>query len=326
MMNDDNVSPRIVQAVIDIHTHLGRWLAPDADWMASDLAGRCDAPWMTPDVGTLLALMDEHGVEACVNLDGRWGPELEANLDRYDRAHPGRFVTFCQLPWTLAAEGDGFADALVESLHRCADAGARGLKVWKTLGLGYRDARGELLLPDDERAAPVFAAAGELGLPVLIHVADPVEFFSPVEQAVHWRAELLEHPEWSFAGPPFPSHARLMEALEALVARHPETTFVAAHVASHVEDLGRVSRMLAAHPNLHVDGSARLRELAEQPEATRRLILDHPDRVVFGTDELPPSADGYRRWYEFLDGLGLPDAALRAVYADNARRILKRRS
>ena len=67
---------------IDVHNHLGRWLTA---WV------RPGGGWMTEDVGALLALMDSLDLEAIVNLDGRWGDELEANLERYDRAHPGRF-------------------------------------------------------------------------------------------------------------------------------------------------------------------------------------------------------------------------------------------
>ena len=67
--------------MIDAHNHLGRWLT---------------GTWSVPDVGELVALMDELGIESIVNLDGMWGDELDANLDRYDRAHPGRFATFAQ--------------------------------------------------------------------------------------------------------------------------------------------------------------------------------------------------------------------------------------
>jgi predicted TIM-barrel fold metal-dependent hydrolase len=310
-------------ATVDAHTHLGRWLAPTGDWVASDLAGTLYESWMHPDVGALLELMDAQGVTACVNLDGRWDSELEANLDRYDRAHPGRFLTFCQLDWRLAAEDDGFGERLAASLRRSAAAGARGLKVWKTLGLGYRDAAGQLLLPDDARAAVVFATAGELGLPVLIHTADPVAFWDPVEPANERYEMLLEHPEWSYAGEGFPSHARLIESFEALVAGHPGTAFIGAHLAGNVEDLGWVGRALAEHPNLFVDTAARLAELAAQPRATRRLIEDHPDRVLFGTDELPLTAEGYESWRSFLEQLGLPEPALRAILSGNAERLLK---
>ena len=334
--------PRV--PVIDCHEHLGRWLTPGADWVAADLAGRRAQEWMTVDVGALIEALDLHTVEACVNLDGGWDAELEANLDRYDRPHPGRFLTFCQLDWRLAATRDDFADALVASLRRSAEAGARGLKVWKTLGLGFRDRRCKLLMPDEERLAPVFAAAGELGLPVMIHTADPVAFFRPVDARNERLEELLAHPEWSFVGPGLPTHAALMDSFEALVSAHPGTTFIGAHVAGNAEDLGWVSRALDEHPNLYVDFAGRISDLGRHPRAARRLFCEHPDRILFGTDDPPVRADALRRYFHFLEAsdecfaysdqnpppagrwtisaLELPDQVLRAIYADNARRVL----
>jgi predicted TIM-barrel fold metal-dependent hydrolase len=337
--------PRAATPAIDAHNHLGRWLAPDVDWVADELAGgRPGVPWTVPDVGALLAMLDACNVEAVVNLDGRWGAELEANLDRYDRAHPGRFLTFCQLDWRLPAEGDDFARAMVASVERSAAAGARGLKIWKTLGLGVPDAAGRLLLLDDPRVAPVWDAAGECGLPVLIHVADPVAFFRPIDAANELFDLLVAHPEWWFGDPRFPSYDRLLESLENVLAAHRGTTFIGAHVASCSEDLARVGRMLADHPNLVVDISARIDELGRQPRAARRLIEAHPDRVLFGTDAFPPSAEVYATYFRVLEtddehfgygsgaaptygrwalyGMELPADALRAVYRDNARAVL----
>ena len=67
----------------------------------------------------------------------------------------------------------------MRELRASADAGACGIKVWKDLGLAIRDEHGERLLPDDERLSDVWDAAGELGLPIVIHIADPVAFFEP---------------------------------------------------------------------------------------------------------------------------------------------------
>jgi predicted TIM-barrel fold metal-dependent hydrolase len=102
--------------------------------------------------------------------------------------------------------------------------------------------------------------------------------------------------------------------------------------------------MLTDHPNLHIDLAARLGDLGRQPRAARALILEHPDRVLFGTDGLPPGATDYPLHFRFLEtadecfpysdespppsgrwtisALELPDPALRAVYAGNARRLL----
>jgi predicted TIM-barrel fold metal-dependent hydrolase len=316
--------------VVDAHNHLGRWLTPDGRWAAHD-------------VDSLLADMVGCNVAAIVNLDGRRGEELRANLDRYDRAHPGRFATFCHLDWTALSERD-WPDRISTDLRTSASEGARGVKVWKDLGLGLRDERGEPLLPDSERLADVWDTAGELGLPILIHVADPVAFFDPVDERNERLEELLVHPEWSFADPRFPRFDRLIRALEAVVAAHPATTFIGAHVGCFAEDLAWVGRMLSTYPNFHVDIAARIAELGRQPRAASRLFTEHPDRVLFGIDLFPPDPGDYAIHYRFLEtddeyfdyatddvppegrwtisGLDLPDDVLRKVYGGNARRLI----
>lgn len=315
--------------VIDAHNHLGRW--PEAE-----------RGWAVLDVARLLDLMDACNVRAIVNLDGQFGEELEANLDRYDRAHPGAFATFCHPDWSQTTS-PGFGERLAVGLERAAAAGAKGVKVWKHLGLRLTDHRGALLLPGDSRLDPLWEAAGALGLPVLIHVADPVAFFRPVDRYNERLEELLAHPDWSFADPRFPAFERIVDALEAVVSSHPRTTFIGAHVGCYAEDLTWVSRMLATYGNFHVDIAARIAELGRQPRAARRLMLEHPDRVLFGMDLVPDAAE-YGIHFRFLEtedehfpystqeippqgrwaihGLGLPEDVLRRVYAENALRLI----
>jgi hypothetical protein len=302
---------------------------------------------MVPDVAELLDLLDECGVRHVVNLDGRWGDELQANLDRYDRAHPERFSTFCHVDLGVLERkpASRAGDLLVADLEASAAAGARGLKVWKDLGLSVRDADDNLVLPDDERLAPLFSAAGDLGLPVLVHVADPLAFFQPLDRHNERLEELANHPDWWFGGAGLPSFDRLIDALEAVVAAHPGTTFIGAHVGCAAEDLDRVSEMLGRYPHYNVDLSARMAELGRVPRAARRLVVEHPDQVLFGTDEFPVSQAEYRRWFRFLQtddecfaygpgdavpvrgrwdvsALDLPTEVLVKVYRDNAVRVL----
>src|SRR3954451_19450902 len=262
---------------VDVHNHLGRWLTPPG--------------WTAPDVDDLLALLDRRNVATVVNLDGMSGDELEANLDRYDRAHPARFVTFCQLDWALLGRPDG--EALLETqLRDSARRGARGLKVWKNLGLTVRDGAGHLVLPDDDRVVRVLALAGELGLPVLIHVADPVAFFDPMDAHNERIDELQSNPDWWFGDRAVhPTFDRLLTALETLVTATPGTTYIGAHAGCVAEDLDRVERLLRAAPNWHIDIAGRMAELGRQPRRTRRLIEDYPDRVLFGTDAFPLEDD-----------------------------------
>ncbi len=199
---DHHEVTRARHRAIDAHNHLGRWLTPDKSWMV-------------PDVDALLGVLDACNIETIVNLDGMWGEELEANLDRYDRAHPGRFVTFAQVDWDLSTQ-DRFGERMARQLEDSVRRGARGLKVWKTLGLHYRDADGRLIPIDDERLFDLWEAAGEAHAPVLIHIADPVAFFQPLDHFNERWEELNRHPDWHFYGPDFPSFEDLIGQFEHL--------------------------------------------------------------------------------------------------------------
>jgi predicted TIM-barrel fold metal-dependent hydrolase len=323
-----DVAPRSPAPIVDAHNHLGRWLTGD---------------WTVPDVGALLGLMDEIGVNAIVNLDGMWGEELEANLDRYDRAHPGRFATFAQ--WDRRWFGsDAWAELGAQAVESFA-RGARGLKVWKDLGLHLRDGHGEVVLPDDTRLDPVWDAVAAAGVPVTIHVADPVAFFQPLDARNERLEELLANPDWWFGDRSrFPAFERVIESLEALIARRSDVTWIGAHVLCFAEDLAWVGRMLDTYPNAYADVAARIAELGRVPRATRELIVRRSDRFLFGTDAFPPDRDVYaihRRFLETGDeafdydvegppsqgrwtisGLDLPVDVLAKVYGENARGLV----
>ena len=318
-------------AAIDAHNHLGRWLSPERTWMA-------------PDVERLIDVMDACNIASVVNLDGMWGDELEANLNRYDRVFPDRFRTFAQCDWQLLSES-GFGPRLARQLQDSVSRGARGLKVWKTLGLRFRDPHDKLLPIDDLRLDDLWSAAGHLGVPVLIHIADPVAFFQPLDaQNERWE-ELHGHPDWHFPSPDFPHFDTLIAQFEHIIARHPGTTFIGAHVGCYAENLGWVGRMLDTYANFNVDISARLAELGRQPYSTKRLLERYHERVLFGSDSFPPSTGGYAPYFRFLEtadenfnyssesigsqgrwrihGVALSDGPLQDIYANNARRLIR---
>jgi hypothetical protein len=321
---------------IDAHSHLGRWLSAWADR---------EGEWMVPDVEPWLEQMAAFNVHGFVNLDGRWGEELRANLEHFDARHGDRIATFCHVDWSLLQQASPDT-ALAANLADSVAAGASGVKVWKDLGLEITDGAGELVLPDDERLAGVWQTAGELGIPIWWHVADPQAFFDPVDERNEFLELLSARPDWSFAGPQFPSFERLMDSMESVVAANPGTTFVGVHVASFAEDLGWVDRMLTTYPNFNVDIAARVSQLGRQPRATRDLLCRHSDRVLFGCDEIPSTGESYPMHFRFLEtadehfphssddpplmgrwaisGLDLPDDVLRAVYFDNAARLVPR--
>jgi predicted TIM-barrel fold metal-dependent hydrolase len=327
----EHLVPRSPAPAIDVHNHLGRWH---------------DGDWRVKDIPALIDVLDACNVESVVNLDGCWGDELEANLDRYDRARPGRFITFCRADWRDCTN-PGWPERIAASVADSAARGARGIKLWKDIGLRVRDENGELVFLDSERLEPMWGAIEAAGFPVLVHTADPAAFFEPLDATNERVEELLEHPDWHFVGDGFPPLSRLLDALEHAVAAHPGITFIGAHVGCYAEDLDWVQRMLETYPNFNVDIAARIAELGRQPRRTKRLIDQHPDRVMLGTDVSPPTAEAYATYFRFLatddehfpysdeepgdtgrwriSGLDLNDDQYAAVAGGNARKILGHR-
>lgn len=314
---------------IDAHNHL-RWLSRDAD-------DRSEVP---PQL--LIEALDRHNVHGIVDLDGFVGGRLDYALDVIKAQFPERVAVLAALDWSVCSHARWPA-ALVEQFTQAVARGADGLKVPKNLGLRYRDEADRLIPVDDPRLSDLWDAVAEAGVCVLIHVADPVAFFRPLDGRNERWDELHLRPEWSWYGPEFPSFEALMDQLLRLVSRHPRTLFQVAHVGSYAENLGWVAdELLRPHPNVYCDISERIAELGRQPHAARKFLIEFQDRVLFGTDR-PPLGPWYPYYFRFLEtfddyfphgpevpprqgrwniyGVGLPDPVLEKLYRGNALRL-----
>ena len=334
--------------VIDIHTHISRAARSER---GVELAG---ARNFSAPAAELLPLMDRKNLRALVNLTGGWGAGLQETIAKYDRTHPGRFYTFTTPCYNRFKEADysKIQEQAIEEAHR---AGARGLKILKTLGLYLREniTSGKLVKIDDPRFDPMWDACGQLNMPVAIHVSDPIAFFTPIDRFNERYEELNNHPDWSFYGKDFPSNGELLEARNRMFAKHPKTQFLVLHVGNFAESLENVSKNLDRFPNMTVDIAARIGELGRQPRTARKLFDKYQDRILFGTDATPHGDEFpqqvyndkmYEIYFRFLEtddeyfdyapssippqgrwriyGIGLPDSVLRKVYYENAARLL----
>ena len=312
-------------------------------------------------------IMDRAGVGIGVNLSGGYVTHKEGESSVFettktlaDKLFPGRFVQYMNLDYKDWNEPD-FSDRAVKQIEEGHRLGAAGLKEYKRLGLYLRDGAGELIKIDDPKLDPVWHKCGELGMPVSIHVADPVAFWLPYNQRNERWTELKDHKSWWFGDPNiFPPHKDLLAALERVITRHPKTTFVCVHFANNPEDLDWVETQLDKHPNMMADLAARIPEIGRKdPERVRRLFVKHQDRILFATDfqvynrltlgsggsgpaptddDAQSFFDKHWRWLETNDrdfehmtpiqgdwtisGIGLPNDVLRKIYFDNARKLL----
>jgi predicted TIM-barrel fold metal-dependent hydrolase len=331
--------PRARFPVIDFHTHI----------TGSNTGNDNIRFGLQPE--NCLEVMQRRNIRTMVDLTGGHGAGLREALRLLPQAHPGQFIVFTEPVWAKASDPD-YPKYQADQIQDAHSAGAKGLKVLKTLGLFLREAGNHKLVRiDDPRFDPMWEAAGSLNMPVAIHSSDPRAFFLPIDRFNERWEELHAHPDWSFHGKDFPSDRELQEARRAVMRRHPRTKFVCLHVAES-EDLGYVSECMDQHPNMHVDIAARIGELGRQPRASRRFFDRYQDRIVFGTDasagtETPQQTFGdalYEIYYRFLEtedeyfdyapapippqgrwriyGVGLNERVLRKVYQDNAARLL----
>ena len=310
--------------VIDIHNHLG---------------GGKDR--LTPErVKQYLAEMDAAGVRTVVNLDGGWDQRLKESLAALDEAHPGRFLTFALLDFS-GIDDENWGQREAKRLEESFRAGAKGLKIHKSLGLSYRYSNGKLMPVDDPKLDPVWQMCAKYNRPVMIHVADPAAFFTPLDRFNERWHELNEHPNWLFSGEKFPSRDEILAQRNRAIAKHPDTTFICAHFGNNPEDLATVGKWLDMYPNMLIDVDARISELGRQPYTARKFFLKYQDRIMFGTDT-PPRRDAYRMYYRFLEtddeyfdcagshqrqgfwmiyGIYLPKDVLEKIYRTNAERL-----
>ena len=335
--------------VIDFHTHIsvsaksekGVALSPDRTYLG------------TPQ--ECLAVMDRTNIKTMVNLTGGYEKGLAEAVTRYDRAYPGRFITFTEPSYSHFKEAN-YPQLQAQAIEQAHRDGARGLKILKTLGLYLREniTSGPLVKIDDPRFDPMWDACGQLNMPVAIHISDPAAFFTPTDRFNERYEELNNHPDWSFYGADFPSNAELIEARNRMMAKHPKTQFVTLHFGNFSENLQNVSENLDRFPNMHVDMAARIGELGRQPYTSKRFFDKYQDRILFATDATPHGDEFpqqvfndtlYEIYYRFLEtedeyfdyapakippqgrwriyGISLSDQILRKVYNENAARLLK---
>src|SRR5690606_38421132 len=197
---------------------------------------------------------------------------------------------------------------------------------------------GSRLAIDDPELDPVWAAAGRLNVPVLIHVAEPPPFFLAPDYTNERWLELALFPSRRNYGPDKVRFEQLTAERELMYATHPNTRCIAAHIGYHGHDLKTAAALLDRLPNVYLEVAAVLYEFGRQPRTEAAFFTKYQDRVLFGKDAYAPSeypyywrvfetADEYFDYYRDyhatwkLYGMGLSDEVLRKLYYANALKI-----
>ncbi len=281
------------------------------------------------------------------------GKKFDSDYAKYSKYK--KFHVFCGIDLTGYLE-PGWSKKAVKELNRCVEVGAVGVGELVDKGAGIKSgasiARG--LHPDDPKMDPIWEECGKLGIPINLHMADPIWMYEPMDNT---NDGLMR--SWTWRVPRenrAVTHDGLVKIAANTLKRHPNTTFVLAHLVNCVNDLSMLGRMFDEYPNFYVDIGARFSELSTIPRYAAEFLTKYQDRIVYGTDygwevwkpkdpygALEPSLlEMYRMTFRVLEtqdehfymtkllgykwpmyGFGLNDSALKKIYHGNADKILK---
>jgi predicted TIM-barrel fold metal-dependent hydrolase len=294
------------------------------------------------DLGERVKFMNEMNMAVMVNLSGRGfrggADHLAKSLENIKANYSNRFILFTNVDFSNIDDPEWSKNA-VEQIEQDVKLGAKGLKIYKTLGIHQKDKNGNRVHVDDPRIDPVWAVCGKLGIPVLIHSADPKQFWDPIDNQNERWLELKLHPgrrydekqaDWQ----------TIIDEQHRVFKKHPGTNFINAHLGWYGNDLEKLAALMDALPNMYTEIGAVIAELGRQPRAAKLFLTKYQDRVLFGKDSWVPeeyqtyfrvleTEDEYfpyhKRYHAFwkMYGIGLPDDVLKKIYYKNAMRLIR---
>ena len=295
----------------------------------------------TADLSERVKYMDELNMGIMVNLSGRGfrssGDHLEKSFENIKKQYPARFILFTNIDFS-DIDNPEWQTRMTRQLEDDVRRGAKGLKIYKNLGIHMKDGKGNRIQIDDPRIAPIWAKCGELGIPVLIHSADPKQFWDPIDNQNERWLELKLHPNRRY-GENFPKWETIIAEQHNVFRKHPKTKFINAHLGWFGNDLKKLGELMDQMPNMYTEIGAVIAELGRQPRAAREFLTKYQDRVMFGKDSWVPdeyetyfrvleTADEYfpyhKRYHAFwrMYGLDLPDDILKKIYYKNALKVI----
>ncbi|MDR1336581.1 MAG: amidohydrolase [Tannerella sp.] len=226
-----------------------------------------------------------------INVDA--GENLDKQLavcERLKKQYPECF----DFLGTFPTDGFGsptFSADILRRVQQCIAAGARGIKIWKNIGMTLKDADGNWVMADHPAFDPVYAWLEKESLPLAAHLGEPRNCWLPYEEITMGNDlnYYTKHPEYHmYRYPDAPSYDAQIAARDRLLEKFPRLTLVGAHIGSLEWNLDEVAARFDRYPNFHVDLSARLGHVQLQTLQNRQKVCDffvnYQDRILYGSD------------------------------------------
>jgi hypothetical protein len=188
-------------------------------------------------------------------------------------------------------DSTNWADKTIAQLKTSFGHGALGIKLWKNIGMVYKDSAGHFIMIDNPTFDPVIQFIIDQDKTVMGHLGEPKNCWLPLEQMTvnNDRNYFKEHPEYHmFLHPEYPSYDDQINARDRFLERHPAMRFVGAHLGSLEWDVDELAKRLDKFPKMAVDMAARISHLQHQTvlnrEKVRTFFINYQDRLTYGSD------------------------------------------
>lgn len=186
-----------------------------------------------------------------------------------------------------------WADSALEQIKKGMEKGARGIKIWKNIGMdaSLKKEDGSFLMIDDDALNPIFEYAIANDILVIGHQGEPKNCWLPLDEMTVQsdRDYFGAHPRFHmYHNPDYPSYEQQIIARDRLLKKFPKLRFVGLHLLSLEWNLYKVAKRLDEHTSLMTDLAERIChvQLAATKDwtAVRDFFMKYQDRIIYGTD------------------------------------------
>lgn len=213
---------------------------------------------------------------------------------RYCQIQKEKYPSAVEIASAFSMEGWDEPDWLSRNLawlDSCINNGAIAVKIWKNIGMVYRDKEGKLIMIDDRRFDPIFRMLTEKNIPVIGHLGEPKNCWLPLEEMTtnNDRNYFREHPQYHmYKHPELPSYQKQVGARDRMLEKNPKLIFAGAHAGSLEWSVDTLAGTLDRFPNMSVDLAARMGQIFYQTNADREKVREffvkYQDRILYATD------------------------------------------
>ncbi|NOY37306.1 MAG: amidohydrolase family protein [Chlorobi bacterium] len=185
-------------------------------------------------------------------------------------------------------EKPGWRQEVIRRLKKDFEEGAIGVKIWKDIGMTFRDSLDNFIMIDDPRFDAILDFIADNNKTLVAHIGEPKNCWLPIDSMTvnNDKIYFREHPQYHmYLHPDYPSYDDQINARDRMLSRHPNLRVVGAHLGSLEWNVDELAKRLDLYPNFAVDMAARICHFQVQDrQKVRDFIIKYQDRLLYGTD------------------------------------------